>query len=109
MSVPRGRYDIRAKDQSVGIPERHAPISERSRSVRHYNRLELVPLNRVSPAAMHPTPPRTSAKVQTSSGHDRQVSGASARSWINSFLVHQGDSCNKQVSGATRLRRGIAQ
>jgi hypothetical protein len=109
MSVPRGRCDIPAKDQSVGIPAPRAPIGEPSRSVAHYNRLELAPLNRVSPAAMHPTPPCTSAKVRTSGAHDRQVSGASARSWINSFLVHQGESRNKQVSGAIRLRRGIAQ
>jgi hypothetical protein len=103
MSKPRGRCDIRAKDQTVETPKRCAPISECFRSAAHYNRLELAPLNRVSPAAMHPAPLRASAEVRTSVDHDRQIIYASTKPWINSFLVHRGESCNKQVSGVTGL------
>ena|SRR3984885_2032953 len=109
MSMPRGRCDIRAKDQSVETPEPRAPISEPFRSVAHYNRLELEPLNCVFPAAMRSRPQCVSAEVRASGDHDRQVIGAFTKPWINSFLVHQGESCNKQVSGVTRLRRGIAK
>jgi len=45
MSMPRGRCDVRAKDQSAATPEQRAPIGERFRGVAHYNRLELGPLN----------------------------------------------------------------
>jgi|ERR1700690_209824 len=100
MSKPRGRCDIRAKDQTVETPKRCAPISECS---AHYNRLELAPLIRVSPAAMPPAPLRASAEIRTSFDHHCQIIEASTKPWINSFLVHQEESCNKQVSGATGL------
>jgi len=39
---------------------------------------------------------------------DHESVGTSAKPWINSFLVHRGESCNKQVSGVSLFRRGIA-
>ena len=103
MSMPRGRCDVRAKDQSAATPEQRAPIGERFRGVAHYNRLELAPVNGVSPAATHSRHQPAPAEVRTSGKHDRQVIYASTKPWINSFLVHQGESCNKQVSGVTGL------
>jgi len=103
MSKPGGRCDIPTKGQSVETPQPRAPIGEPSRSVAHYNRLELAPVNGVSPAATHSRHQPAPAEVRTSGKHDRQVIYASTKPWINSFLVHQGESCNKQVSGVTGL------
>jgi hypothetical protein len=103
MSMPRGRRDVRAKGRSVEIPRLRVPICEPFRSAAHYNRLELEPINRVSRAAMYPTPQRASAEVRTSRSHHRQVIRVSTNPWTNSFLVHRGGSCNKQVSGVTGL------
>ncbi len=108
MSMPRGRRDVPAANQSAGIPKRRAPIRESFRSVIHYNRLELSPLNRLRPPArqlLH-QPADTAAPPDGRRGPTILAVGASP--WNNLFLVHRGESCNKQVNGVSPFRRGIA-
>jgi hypothetical protein len=107
MSVLRGQRDIRAKDQSAGIPERHVSNSQPFRSVAHYNRLEPAPLNRVSPPARQLLHQPAQTAARPNGRCDPAIPAAGATPWNNLFLVHRGESCNKQVSGVSPFRKGI--
>jgi hypothetical protein len=107
MSVLRGQRDIRAKDHCEEILEQRTPIGKRFRGAVHYNRLELAPLNRVSPPARQLLHQHAQTAARPNGRCDPAIPAAGATPWNNLFLVHRGESCNKQVSGVSPFRKGI--
>jgi hypothetical protein len=107
MSTSRGRCDIRATNQSVGIPKRRAHIRESFGIVIHYNRLELAPPNRVPPPAIQLLHRPGYTVAPPAGRRGPAILAVRATPWNNLFLVHRGESCNKQVSGVSSFRKGI--
>jgi hypothetical protein len=103
MRMACGWSDTRAAIQSAGIPEQCPAISEAFRCVVDYKRLDIGALNRVSPAAVQLRVKRALAGAWTKGGDDGEVRAETAMLFGSVFLVHVGQSCNKQVSGILRF------
>jgi hypothetical protein len=108
MRMACGRCDTRAAIQSAGIPEQSTAISGAFRCVVDYKRLDIGALNRVSPAAVQLRVKRALTGARTKGGDDGEVPAETATWFGDFFLVHVGQSCNKQVSGIVRFRGDTA-
>jgi hypothetical protein len=98
-----GRSDAWVENRIAEIPEQSAGIGEAFRCGVHYKRLDIERLKRVSPVAVQLQPQDARARARTGGGRDCGAFAVSARRWMSVFLVHGGESCNKQVSGITRF------
>lgn len=103
MKMPRGRCDAWAEKRIAEIPGQSAFISGPFRCDVDYKRLDIGALNRVLPAAGQLREQRGLAGTRTNAFYDDGGPAKPAMRWGNVFLVHRGQSCNKQVSGITRF------
>jgi hypothetical protein len=101
------RGDAEPRNRSEKIPEWNASVNELPTSAAYYNRLDLRLLNRVYRATTL-LPQSTHAAARKNGCDDSLVRGKSLASPAYVLLMSGGKSCNKQVWGVTRFRRGIA-
>jgi hypothetical protein len=101
------RGDAEPRNRSEKIPEWNASVSELPTRAAYYNRLDLRLLNRVFRATTL-LPQSTRAAAKKNGCDDSLVRGKSLASPAYVLLMSGGKSCNKQVWGVTRFRRGIA-
>ena len=101
------RGDAEPRNRSEKIPEWNASVSELPTRAAYYNRLDLRLLNRVFRATTL-LPQSTRAAAKKNGCDDSLVRGKSLASPAYVLRMSGGKSCNKQVRGVTRFRRGIA-
>ena len=107
MQVYCVRGDAEPRNRAEKIREWNASVSELPTRAAYYNRLDFRLLNRVFRA---PTLllQGTHTAAKKNGCDDSLVRGKSLASPAYLLLMRGGKSCNKQVWGATRFRRGIA-
>lgn len=101
------RGDAEPRNRSEKIPEWNASVNELPTSAAYYNRLDFRLLNRVFRATTL-LPQSTRAAAKKNGCDDSLVRGKSLASPAYVLRMSGGKSCNKQVRGVTRFRRGIA-
>jgi hypothetical protein len=99
--------DTEPRNRSEKIPEWNETINKFLTRATYYNRLDFRLLNRVfrAPTLLLQS---THAAAKKNGSDDSLVRGKSLASPAYLLLMRGGKSCNKQVWGVTRFRRGIA-
>jgi hypothetical protein len=101
------RGDAEPRNRSEKIPDWNASVNELPTRAAYYNRLDFRLLYRVfrAPTLLLQS---THAAAKKNGCDDSLVRGKPLASPTYLLLMRGGKSCNKQVWGVTRSRRGIA-